>query len=289
MRLLSIVALCGVAYAAYVPSADSESPGRLTPRLVTCPAGLGDNGRGMCAVCPPGSFGSGGLGQACMSCATGTTSTGASPSCNLCAAGYTQNTAKAKPSDPLCVACPAGQMSGGARFARLVLQGWVRWLGRRLALAPARQVKRQAGTLAKIAVLVLSAPVGSYPVQPAQLVRSAIPRPASALRSTSCGPQPSKPPMPPVRRAQQQCTLQPGYKWCPVLTGRGGNECINTLTASDSCGGCVALEGEEDEYSGRDCSKIPHVQEVKCHHGRCKILSCVKGYAAGQGACVRFL
>ncbi|KAG9094057.1 Dihydroxyacetone synthase [Ceratobasidium sp. UAMH 11750] len=103
------------------------------------------------------------------------------------------------------------------------------------------------------------------------------------MGSTSCGPQPSKRAVQPMLDA---CPSTPGYQRCPVLSGGGGSECVNVLTTLDSCGGCVAVEGDDDDkFTGRDCSAIPNVDQVKCEKGRCKIINCRPGYAAGQGIC----
>ncbi|QRV75618.1 proprotein convertase subtilisin/kexin type 5 [Ceratobasidium sp. AG-Ba] len=88
--------------------------------------------------------------------------------------------------------------------------------------------------------------------------------------------------MPLVRREELMCASLPGHKWCPIMSGKSGHECVDILNTLDSCGGCATL-GDED---GRDCSSIPNVDEVKCERGRCKIKSCQKGYVPGQGACV---
>ncbi|KAG9073560.1 Dihydroxyacetone synthase, partial [Ceratobasidium sp. UAMH 11750] len=100
--------------------------------------------------------------------------------------------------------------------------------------------------------------------------------------SSSCGPQPSKRAVQPVL---DTCSSAPGYQRCPVLSGGGGSECINVLTTLDSCGGCVGPEGDEESYTGKDCSAIPNVDQVRCERGQCKVISCRAGYAPGQGTC----
>ncbi|KAB5595490.1 Proprotein convertase subtilisin/kexin type 5 [Ceratobasidium theobromae] len=72
-----------------------------------------------------------------------------------------------------------------------------------------------------------------------------------------------------------------------VLSGAGGTECIDILTTLDSCGGCVGPEGEEDQrYSGRDCTAIAHVDEVRCERGSCQVKSCRAGFEPSGGLCV---
>ncbi|CUA69884.1 hypothetical protein RSOLAG22IIIB_04140 [Rhizoctonia solani] len=101
--------------------------------------------------------------------------------------------------------------------------------------------------------------------------------------SSSCGPQPSKR----AQLAPRTATCAPGWMSCPVLSGQGGNECINPMTTLDSCGGCVGAEGEESpKYAGRNCGDIPHVDGVTCHRGRCKIESCRSGYEVSGESCV---
>ncbi|KAG8984829.1 hypothetical protein FRB90_005101, partial [Tulasnella sp. 427] len=67
---------------------------------------------------------------------------------------------------------------------------------------------------------------------------------------------------------------------CSVLLGRGGKECINSLTNAESCGGCVS---PDDPYAtGKDCTMIENSNRVNCVHGRCVIESCRKGYSVSK-------
>ncbi|QRV72395.1 hypothetical protein RhiJN_00409 [Ceratobasidium sp. AG-Ba] len=92
----------------------------------------------------------------------------------------------------------------------------------------------------------------------------------------------------PSRRAQPVFTSCPsGQQRCDVWTGRGGSECINTLTHSESCGGCVAPEGmESSDYTGKDCTAIPNVGKVSCDAGRCNIITCSPGFERDGDRCV---
>ncbi|KAG8719583.1 hypothetical protein FRC09_010922, partial [Ceratobasidium sp. 395] len=108
--------------------------------------------------------------------------------------------------------------------------------------------------------------------------------PGNAPGSSTCGPQPSKRAVQPVL---DTCSSIPGYQRCPVLSGSGGSECINTFTTLDSCGGCVGVQDEDDDsFTGQDCSTIKNIDEVRCSNGRCQVISCQAGYVAQQGACV---
>ncbi|KAG8701285.1 hypothetical protein FRC09_005454 [Ceratobasidium sp. 395] len=101
--------------------------------------------------------------------------------------------------------------------------------------------------------------------------------------SSSCGPQPS-------RRAQPILSMQcpSGEQLCPVLYGRGGEECLNTMTNSESCGGCVGADDDDaSKFTGRDCSTIEGAGRVQCNSGKCVMLSCAPHYELSGGECVK--
>ncbi|QRV75619.1 GCC2 and GCC3 domain protein [Ceratobasidium sp. AG-Ba] len=339
MRLLSIVALCGVVYATYVPPSEAG----LKARATSCPPGQDLHTGGQCTPCPVGSYGLGGT-SSCQTCATGSTSGPGAASCT-CLPGYRTNPGRNNANDPFCIPCPAGQSStlnastctncpanmysdaGG--ICTLCPPGSTSAPGSPTCSSncPAGQAPSgptgrscancRPGTYSGPGAAACSdCPAGTYSsggssscdVCPAGSVPNAAGnncRPCEANTysngdnctacpdgytsppgSASCSPRPSGRPVPPVRRAEQMCTSKPGHKWCSNLSGRGLGECVNVLNTAESCGGCVAPEGEEDEDSGKNCYDIENVKDVECHRGRCKIISCQQGYNAGQGRCI---
>ncbi|KAG8708377.1 hypothetical protein FRC09_001277, partial [Ceratobasidium sp. 395] len=192
-------------------------------------------------------------------CTTLTCTAGKYPSgnsCANCAAGsYSTNGAK------ICSDCPAGTISNAGSST--------------CTICPGGTVPASTGnSCTTCATNTYSSGDYCLPCLAGQ---------TSPRGSSSCGPQPSKRAVQPIL---DTCSLIPGHRLCPVLSGGGGSECINILTTLDSCGGCVGLDGEdEDVFAGRDCSAIPNVDEVNCEQGRCKIVSCRVGYMAGQGIC----
>ncbi|QRW11137.1 GCC2 and GCC3 domain protein [Ceratobasidium sp. AG-Ba] len=342
MRLVSIVALCSVAYASYVPSAESGSPRKLAARG-NCPPGQGNNSRNQCVPCTAGTFGMGGFAT-CMSCPTGASSNGGSASCNQCNPGYRTNPMSTTAVDK-CLACLPGQSStaNAATCTPCPSNTYSGSAGGTCAACPAGMISSPGATSCSrscpagqypVVAVCMDCPAGSYSTPgsmactdcPAGQVsdpgsstctacdpgwvpntsgRNCRKCPANTYAngddctdcpvgqtsqpgSTSCGPQPSKRALPPIRREEETCSSKPGHMWCPVLSGKRGNECINVLATLDSCGGCIA-PGGSDKFTGKDCSAIPNVDQVKCERGRCKIMSCREGYVAGQGACVHAL
>jgi hypothetical protein len=68
---------------------------------------------------------------------------------------------------------------------------------------------------------------------------------------------------------------------CPIkgLSWGSGWECVDVKTDIESCGGCSSLDSTEVYDSGaQDCTAIANTNEVACHVGRCKIISCRRGY-----------
>ncbi|GAA5985692.1 hypothetical protein JCM10908_007074 [Rhodotorula pacifica] len=74
-----------------------------------------------------------------------------------------------------------------------------------------------------------------------------------------------------------------GNELTGFLAESGGYECLDTMQALESCGGCVSA-GE-----GRDCTAIKGAVNVGCDAGVCVIHSCIEGYRPALGAdhCVR--
>ncbi|QRV90368.1 GCC2 and GCC3 domain protein [Ceratobasidium sp. AG-Ba] len=342
MRFLSIVALCGVAYATYVPPSEAG----LKARATSCPPGQDLHAGGQCTPCPVGSYGLGGTSP-CQTCTTGSTSPPGASSCT-CLSGYRTNPGRGDGNNadqPFCIPCPAGQSStpnastcsncpantysssggmcvpcplgstsapGSEKCSSNCPAGQAPSgpAGRSCGNCPAGQYSGPgaaecsdcpAGTYSSPGSSTCNVcPGGSVPNNAGNNCTQCganhysngdVCSPCeegytSPPGSTSCSPRPSGRPVPPVRRAEQMCTFKPGHKWCSNLSGRGLGECINVLNTAESCGGCMAPEGEEDENSGKNCYSIENVQGVKCHRGRCKIESCQPGYTPGQGKCM---
>lgn len=64
-------------------------------------------------------------------------------------------------------------------------------------------------------------------------------------------------------------------------TSLRGWECVDTQTDLESCGGC-AIPFSSSSIPGTDCSQIPHVADVSCEGGLCRVHRCVKGYVVGR-------
>ncbi|KZT55637.1 hypothetical protein CALCODRAFT_556336 [Calocera cornea HHB12733] len=80
-----------------------------------------------------------------------------------------------------------------------------------------------------------------------------------------------------AKRAGAQCKL--GFMSCPIMSGRGGMECLDIDNDLESCGGCVGYDGEG---TGVDCTSIPGVNTVQCVGGQCIVQSCERGYRIGD-------
>ncbi|KZO90787.1 hypothetical protein CALVIDRAFT_602680 [Calocera viscosa TUFC12733] len=87
-----------------------------------------------------------------------------------------------------------------------------------------------------------------------------------------------------TKRGGAECKL--GFMSCPILSGRGGVECVNIDSDLESCGGCVGYGGEG---TGVDCTSLPGVSSVQCVGGQCIVDSCGHGYTIGEmgTSCVR--
>ncbi|GAA5979786.1 hypothetical protein JCM11641_002693 [Rhodosporidiobolus odoratus] len=57
-----------------------------------------------------------------------------------------------------------------------------------------------------------------------------------------------------------------------IMLGNGGYECVDTMQALDSCGGCAST-GE-----GADCTRIRGAAGVGCEVGVCRVFSCESGW-----------
>ncbi|GAA5879865.1 hypothetical protein JCM8547_006220 [Rhodosporidiobolus lusitaniae] len=68
-----------------------------------------------------------------------------------------------------------------------------------------------------------------------------------------------------------------------VMAGFGGYECVNTMEALESCGGCASTS------EGQDCTKIRGSSGVGCSEGKCVIFSCQPGWRVSMDGekCVR--
>ncbi|KAH6897659.1 hypothetical protein BKA70DRAFT_1316181, partial [Coprinopsis sp. MPI-PUGE-AT-0042] len=87
---------------------------------------------------------------------------------------------------------------------------------------------------------------------------------------------------------------KPNEQACPIYRGYDivGWNCIDIQRSLTSCGGCsVGENGALGVDGGRDCSSIPHADEVGCIGSKCVIESCRRGYAVmalEQDSCVRW-
>jgi len=77
-----------------------------------------------------------------------------------------------------------------------------------------------------------------------------------------------------------------GHQMCPIMSGRGGFECVDVQNDLESCGGCV---GEPDgsldyDLSGVDCSALPGVDRVRCVEGNCHVDSCAPSWRKSKHA-----
>ncbi|KZO94798.1 hypothetical protein CALVIDRAFT_565208 [Calocera viscosa TUFC12733] len=80
------------------------------------------------------------------------------------------------------------------------------------------------------------------------------------------------------KRRAPECPLS--HSLCGVQSTWSRNtwECVDTQTDLWSCGGCTT--GYLDiPATGLDCTALDGVQDVSCARGKCKILSCSRGYA----------
>ncbi|KAF8603518.1 hypothetical protein BDV93DRAFT_164262, partial [Ceratobasidium sp. AG-I] len=267
------------------PSGSTSSSGS---SVCSCTAGKYFS-NGKCETCSAGSYSSAGA-TSCTSCPADTfSSEGGASSCTPCPSGTGSNTGSTSASQ--CASkCPAGQVYSASGCSSCPAGTYSS--NNACSACPAGMISSPGSTTCSVC------PGGSIPAAnkqscstcPADTFSSGgacSPCPAgssSPAGSTSCGPQASKRALPP-RSASQMCQGA-GFMRCDVLSGMGGSECINTMTTLDSCGGCVGPEGEEHKYTGRDCSAIKNVNEVKCQAGRCNITSCRSGYEPSGGFCV---
>ncbi|KAH9950792.1 hypothetical protein B0H21DRAFT_460379 [Amylocystis lapponica] len=92
------------------------------------------------------------------------------------------------------------------------------------------------------------------------------------------------------KRSAQTCA----HAWCPVAGG--GQECVDTVRDSESCGGCVSASSLSSlrlasAPKGVNCHAIPHVDDVLCQASACVVSTCKAGFVptAGRDACVAAL
>lgn len=244
---------------------------------------------GSCPTCPAGSYSQAGA-TSCSDCPADTYSYAGAGSCTSCPSGKGSSPRSTSPnqctdkcpdgrifSNGNCQVCPAGTFSSTNMCADCP-PGTISNAGSKSCVAcPGGSVPTSNGNTCT------GCPRNTY-----SNGDNCSPCPAGSTSnpgSSSCGPQPS-------RRAQPAISYAPacfghGMMLCEVLSGAGGTECIDILTTLDSCGGCVGPEGEEDQrYSGRDCTAIAHVDEVRCERGSCQVKSCRAGFEPSGGLCV---
>ncbi|KAG8732273.1 hypothetical protein FRC12_019354 [Ceratobasidium sp. 428] len=238
----------------------------------TCPAGwYSQAGATQCSDCPEDTYSGPGAGS-CTQCPTGKGCGRKSTTPNQCidkcpdgkiyTGGYCQNCPAGKYSNNnMCSDCPAGTISNpGSKSCTVCPGGSVPSSNGQTCTTCPRNTYSNGDNCSPC-------PAGS----------------TSNPGSSSCGPQPS-------RRAQPILSMQcpSGEQLCPVLYGRGGEECLNTMTNSESCGGCVGADDDDaSKFTGRDCSTIEGAGQVKCNSGKCVMLSCAPHYELSGGECVK--
>ncbi|BGP12309.1 hypothetical protein JCM10213_002587 [Rhodosporidiobolus nylandii] len=88
------------------------------------------------------------------------------------------------------------------------------------------------------------------------------------------------------RSSNRALACPAGETACPLPSG--DFECVDTLSALDSCGGCLTATAA-DEKTGQDCLAIPGALNVQCVEGQCVVASCFRGWRLvedGNGFCV---
>jgi len=77
-----------------------------------------------------------------------------------------------------------------------------------------------------------------------------------------------------------------GQKLCPILHGRGGDECVDVASDLESCGGCMGVPVELG--GGVDCTQISGARDVACRRGQCVVTRCAPGHtlAEDRASCV---
>ncbi|KAG8711414.1 hypothetical protein FRC08_015923 [Ceratobasidium sp. 394] len=280
-------AYCTCSPGYYLPGGVASAANASIPAVGEVTTGLGATTGTECALCPAGQSSSAGA-VVCTSCLANTYST----SGGLCTPCPSGTSSVAGSSQCTTLSCPAGQYPYGNACANCPA-------GTYSAAGDASCTGCSPGAISNPGSSTCTAcPGGSVPSSSGNSC-STCPRntysngdncsacasgSTSNPGSSSCGPQPSSRAVQPVLDA---CSSTPGYQRCPIFNGRGGTECINVLTTLDSCGGCVGPEGDDEPSStGQDCSAIPHVNQVECEQGRCKVTSCRAGYIPGEGACL---
>ncbi|KAI0371128.1 hypothetical protein BV20DRAFT_965798 [Pilatotrama ljubarskyi] len=273
-------------------------PGTYTNRAgqsscTVCPAGSYSNaGATSCLSCVPGTYAPEGSGQ-CMICPEGTYSPVPGASCTPCPpgsyctgmgqTGYTlcaPGTFTAIPGEGACADCPPGTFAPfeGSTSCCQCCSGFYS--------AGAGQTQ-----CTSCPVPGTYSPVGAYDSSLCMGGVSGGLTTCAASADGSCpatgGTLPSQT-IPVRRRAPKRRACASGHESCPVygstLRHRGylkGYECVDVRNDLESCGGCVANDspfGERTQAGGRDCSAIPHVDEVECSKGVCVIGKCSRGY-----------
>ncbi|KAK0495645.1 hypothetical protein EDD18DRAFT_1054072, partial [Armillaria luteobubalina] len=104
-----------------------------------------------------------------------------------------------------------------------------------------------------------------------------------------CGVFP--PPVTTLMEAQATCKIGQSVCGVPSPKGKYDYECMNTSSASDSCGGCTVPHPFDSAQPphGIDCNTIPYSMAGSCRAGRCVIDRCYTGYQPSQDppSCVK--
>ncbi|EJT98492.1 hypothetical protein DACRYDRAFT_57420 [Dacryopinax primogenitus] len=88
-----------------------------------------------------------------------------------------------------------------------------------------------------------------------------------------------------VSTRRRECPKD-GQKICPILHGRGGEECVDVETDLESCGGC--MDSPPELGGGVDCTQIQGARDVACRKGKCVVSRCAPGWRlnADKSECV---
>ncbi|KAG8987637.1 Dihydroxyacetone synthase [Tulasnella sp. JGI-2019a] len=101
---------------------------------------------------------------------------------------------------------------------------------------------------------------------------------------------PSQAPTSPKARAnEKRRQAHPTRPWCPRgksacgIYENGGDawECVDTTSDLESCGGCT-IPLRASSIPGVDCSQIPHISDVACVLGECRVFKCRRGFVVGK-------
>ncbi|KAF7320608.1 hypothetical protein HMN09_00145400 [Mycena chlorophos] len=322
MRFASIALLGASLFTAVAASSAIEPLLESRESLMARTSGNCNDGQywsnGQCHTCPAGKYSTQGYKPSCKTCPTGSTSTAGSGSCtcqpgyfaagggtvttnacSVCSAGYisgsgasecTECSANTKVSNNQCVACSPGYISdpGSTSCSPACPAG--QYYQNSMCYYCPDDTYSLGGTTSCTTCPVSTGCQSGQGTSAAECKC----KNGQVFIAGACAPEPSGAN---YRRSTQTALdrCSPLETLCPISSGIGsqsGMECLNVMTQLDSCGGCVAPEGDLDydsdvAYTGRDCTLIPNVDEVWCEKGGCVVGSCQHGYSLVNNTCVR--